>query len=104
MWRDQERLRGGARWPRALGEAISTCDFFLLCWSGQAKASDFVDLEWNTALALKKPIVPYLLDDTPLPPTLSAVHGVRTPEAVREALTGPNKVSPGQAPEYLEAI
>ena len=99
---DQQSLYGGTRWPKALGEAIRANDFFLLCWSEQARASHFVELEWNTALALKKPIIPFLLDTTPLPPVLSSIHGVDAVEAVLNALA--ETVSPAKAEEQEAVI
>jgi hypothetical protein len=74
VWRDQERLRTGTRWPKALGEAIAERDAFLLLWSADSAKSNFVELEWTTALALKKPILPVLIDQTPLPPSLAAYN------------------------------
>lgn len=76
VWRDQESLYGGQQWPKAIGEAIAGCDYFLIAWSQHANTSHFVDLEWNIALALRKTIIPCLLDETPLPPSLSALNGV----------------------------
>lgn len=86
IWRDQQNLYGGVAWPEALGRAIADQDVFVLCWSAAAAASHFVTFEWNTALALKKVIIPYLLDDTALPPALSSVNGVRSADAVLHAL------------------
>lgn len=76
VWRDQEQLYGGQKWPKALGEAIAGQDCFLLLWSQHAAQSHFVDFEWNTAVALKKTIIPCLLDTAPLPPALAADQGV----------------------------
>ncbi len=61
IWRDQEKIYGGQKWPEVLGAAIADQDIFLLAWSKNAAASHFVELEWNTAIALKKTIIPYLL-------------------------------------------
>lgn len=36
LWRDQQSLYGGQQWPKAIGEAIATNDFFLLIWSKNA--------------------------------------------------------------------
>ena len=58
IWRDQEKIYGGQKWLKVLGEAIADRDVFLLAWSKNAAASHFVELEWNTAIALKKTIVP----------------------------------------------
>ncbi|MGH8488760.1 MAG: toll/interleukin-1 receptor domain-containing protein [Gammaproteobacteria bacterium] len=69
VWRDQDKLYGGQRWPKALSEAIAAQDYLLLCWSKSAAASTNVELEWCAALALKKTIIPCLLDDAPLPPS-----------------------------------
>jgi hypothetical protein len=74
IWRDQEKIYGGQKWPKLLGEAIADQDVFLLSWSKHSAASHFVEFEWCTAIALKKAIVPCLLDGTPLAPSLKAFH------------------------------
>lgn len=74
IWRDKASLHTGEKWPKALGEAIASADAVALLWSSTAAASEFVELEWNIALALKIPILPCLLDATPLPPSLRALH------------------------------
>src|ERR1700693_2444072 len=66
VWRDQEQLRTGQNWPKALGEAIAGSDALLLLWSSRAAESTFVELEWSTALALQKPVFPCLLENVPL--------------------------------------
>jgi TIR domain len=76
VWRDQKSLYGGEQWPKAIGEAIASSDALLLVWSARAVKSYFVEFEWTTALALKKLIIPCLLDDTPLPSSLSAVNTI----------------------------
>jgi hypothetical protein len=76
VWRDQESIYGGQQWPKVIGEAIAAHDYVLLVWSKSAAQSHFVAFEWNTAIALRKTILPCLLDDTPLPPALSAVNAI----------------------------
>jgi hypothetical protein len=76
IWRDQENIRGGQKWPKVLGEAIADQDVFLLAWSKNSQRSHFVEFEWCTAIALKKTIVPCLLDSTPLPPSLTATNAI----------------------------
>ncbi len=76
VWRDQESIRGGENWPQAMGEAIASHDFVVLAWSQHTATSHFVEFEWTTALALRKTIVPCLLDHTPLPPSLAAINGI----------------------------
>jgi hypothetical protein len=91
IWRDQERLYGGQKWPKLLGEAVAAQDFFLLAWSGHSASSHFVEFEWCTALALKKTLIPCLLDNTPLPPSLTAIHAIPIENITRilTALTAP---------------
>ena len=75
IWRDQDKIYGGQKWPKVLGEAIADQDVFLLAWSKNSAVSDWVEFEWTTAIALKKTIIPCLLDSTTLPPSLAATHG-----------------------------
>lgn len=77
IWRDQEKIYGGQKWPKVLGEAIADQDVFLLAWSKNSAASHFVEFEWCTAIALKKTIIPCLLDETPLASSLRTFHGYR---------------------------
>jgi TIR domain len=76
VWRDVDSLHGGQQWPKIIGEAIADNDLLLLVWSQHAAASHFVDLEWNAAVALRKTLLPCVLDATPLPPALSAVNAI----------------------------
>lgn len=80
IWRDQEKIYGGQQWPKVLGEAIADQEVFLLAWSKNSAASHFVEFEWCTAIALKKTIVPCLLDETALAPSLRTFHGYRLDE------------------------
>jgi hypothetical protein len=85
IWRDQKNLYSGQRWPKALGEAIAAADALVLMWSSQAAQSEFVELEWTTALALRKPLLPCLLDQTPLPAALRAIHAITLTQLDRVA-------------------
>ncbi|MBL8188162.1 MAG: TIR domain-containing protein [Acidobacteria bacterium] len=76
VWRDQHSLYGGQQWPKTIGEALADCDAVLLLWSANATAGHYVEFEWNTALALKKKIIPLLLDDATLPPALTAINAI----------------------------
>lgn len=81
IWRDQDKIYGGQKWPKVLGAAIADQDVFFLAWSKNSSASHFVEFEWCTAIALKKTIVPCLLDETPLAPSLRTFHGHRLDDA-----------------------
>ncbi|MEX2513040.1 MAG: toll/interleukin-1 receptor domain-containing protein [Cyclobacteriaceae bacterium] len=83
VWRDQDSIYGGERWPQAIGEGIAGKSLFVLLWSAMASKSHYVEFEWNTALALRKKILPILLDQTELPPSLKAIHGI-TLDTIRD--------------------
>jgi hypothetical protein len=84
VWRDQESLRAGDRWPKLLGDAIAARSFFVLLWSTTAAASDFVELEWTIAISMKRRIGILALDKTPRPATLSP-YEAREPSSPRQA-------------------
>ena len=111
VWRDQDSLYSGQRWPKAIGEAIAGQDALLLVWSQQAAQSHFVEFEWTTALALQKPVLLCHLDSTPLPPALQALHsisghaGEATLRSLLEALpTLPRLASVGRQQEVLATL
>lgn len=85
VWRDQRDLYAGERWPKRLGDAVAAQDGLVLVWSEAAERSQFVELEWCTALALGKPVLPYLMDETPLPAVLRSLHGVPVVDAEQDA-------------------
>ena len=74
--RDKDNLYSQQNWPKVLGEAIASHDFFLLAWSKNAAECQFVKFEWNTAIALEKKIIACFLDKSPLPESLRSVQQV----------------------------
>ena len=72
---DVEDLDYGENWKDQLDEAISRSSRFLLFWSKHSSRSDYVSAEWRMALDEKElPIVPVILDKTPLPLELVSFH------------------------------
>lgn len=67
---DYDKIRGGSKLPKKIGEGIVWCDEFVLLWSKDAAESPWVEEEWHCAWTLRKLIVPCILDDTPLEPVL----------------------------------
>ena len=72
-------LRPGDRWKNQLRQEIDARDLFLLFWSDDAKASEWVEWEWRTALAEKgldaiqlHPLD--LVDEAPPPDELNDLH------------------------------
>ncbi|MDZ7302112.1 MAG: toll/interleukin-1 receptor domain-containing protein [candidate division KSB1 bacterium] len=74
VWVDHSGIRGGDNLPKRINAALEWCDVFLLVWSKTASKSPWVNLEWTSAVALKKPIIPCLLDDSQLPFILVGMH------------------------------
>jgi eukaryotic-like serine/threonine-protein kinase len=95
-------------WPSTIGQAIVGRDALLLLWSKDAAASATVQFEWNTALALKKPIIPCLLDDTPLAPALVPLARIAIDEmqdSFPEVVAGIDGNEPEQAtPEITRVL
>jgi hypothetical protein len=67
---DQDRMQAGDVLPDRIRDGVSWCDTLLLVWSARAASSRWVAREWELAYELRKRIIPYLLDRTPLPPVL----------------------------------
>ena len=90
VWLDVHNLRAGDRWPRKLGDAIAASEAFVLVWSAHAALSAFVELEWVTAVALKRPICILTLDGEPRPPTLSSyqAHPASPADTAAQWLSG----------------
>jgi hypothetical protein len=63
---DVESIHIGENWKQRLERSIRSSRVLLLCWSASA-TSDFVRFEYLKAESLGKKVVPWLLDDTPLP-------------------------------------
>ena len=73
---DIDSLRAGEDWPPQLGRAIQKSRMTVLCWSAQAAVSDWVKAEINHSLSTPVPVLPWLLDTTPLPPMLQKTQGI----------------------------
>jgi len=67
---DYAKIRGGDSLPARISRALDWCDTLILLWSAAAAASDWVSLEWETAISLKKDIIPCKLDGAELPALL----------------------------------
>ncbi|MFX1356775.1 MAG: TIR domain-containing protein [Promethearchaeota archaeon] len=55
---------------------LDICDAFLLFCSKKAKKSEQVQLEWKSALKIKKPIIPIFKDEKDIPTLVSTKLGV----------------------------
>jgi TIR domain. len=66
-WRDVDDISAGASWDNDIEKAIQGCSHVLLVVSRAAMESANVADEVGYARDRKKPIIPILLDDAPLP-------------------------------------
>lgn len=66
---DVESIQIGENWKERLEQSIRASRVQLLCWSASA-TSDVIRFEYLKAEGLGKKVVPWLLDDTPLPEML----------------------------------
>jgi SEFIR domain/TIR domain len=66
--------------PRMLGSSIADAQVFVLLWSAAALGSENVQLECETALALRVPIVLCRLDDTSLQHPFTDKQGIKPQE------------------------
>jgi hypothetical protein len=66
-WRDVDDIPAAAAWDSEIEAALQRCSHILLVVSSTSMASANVADEVGYARDRKKPIIPLLLDDTPLP-------------------------------------
>ena len=81
---DVESIDPASPWRERLRQAIRSSRLLVLCWSEHARGSNYIDFEYIQADALHKPICPWLLDKTPLPPMLET-QAIANPAATEVA-------------------
>jgi hypothetical protein len=76
-WRDDAELRVGDSIPEEIGEALNSSDVLCFCWSSHAARSAWVSRELNSfmprMIARNAPVLPCVLDNTPLPALLADI-------------------------------
>lgn len=81
---DVQSIDPGSPWKKRLERAIRESRTLVLCWSENARGSDYISFEYSRAEALHKPVIPWLLDKTPLPAMLE-VQALTSPDAEQAA-------------------
>ena len=69
-------LPPGVAWRPTIAAAICGASVVLVVWSERAAASAEVRREIDTAMVCRVPVVPVLIDSTPLPGLLADVNAV----------------------------
>jgi tetratricopeptide (TPR) repeat protein len=77
VWKDVEDIPIFSEWPTEIEEGIEQCDKLIVLWSRNARQSRWVPREITYADALKKPMLPIVLDDTRLPILLIDIQPLR---------------------------
>ena len=73
-WDDS--FRAGESWLTQFQRSMAESDRLFVFWCEHSSASKAVEEEIECARSTSKPIVPVLLDNTPLSPSLSPIHGI----------------------------
>lgn len=87
VWFDHSDIRLGALLGRQLLEHIRRSKALVLVWSADAERSPWVQSEWIAAVNLGLPVIPMVLDGTPLPQALANTlwHSMRRRSAAAMA-------------------
>lgn len=81
---DVQNIDPGEQWKRRLERSIRASRALVLCWSEHTRGSDYITFEYSRAEALHKPVLPWLLDETPLPAMLE-VQGIPAADPAQAA-------------------
>jgi hypothetical protein len=81
---DVQSIDPGQPWKTRLDLSIRASRTLILCWSEEARKSDYITFEYSRAEALHKPVFPWLLDKTPLPAMLE-LQGISDPNGAKVA-------------------
>jgi hypothetical protein len=71
VFHDVDTIRPGKRWRAQLDEALVDTNLLVVFWCRHAAGSKYVREEYEAAMAKGKDVLPLLIDDTPLPPSLA---------------------------------
>jgi hypothetical protein len=81
---DVQSIDPGEKWKDRLDRSIRSSRTLILCWSENARASDYITFEYSRAEALKKRVFPWSLDGTPLPKMLE-LQAINEPDGAKAA-------------------
>jgi len=73
---DMHSIKPGEDWKKRLNRSIRASRTLVLCWSEHARGSEYILYEYSRAEALRRLVLPWLLDGTPLPAMLG-VQGIK---------------------------
>ncbi len=74
VWIDQQLLIGGNDWMDSVGDALATCNAFLLVMNPEALQSRYVKMEYRYCFNHGKPIVPVMIRPVDPPFEIAGLH------------------------------
>lgn len=87
VWYDVTALYPGDQWPKAIAKGVSDTDVMVVMWTKEAAADPhWIEFEYNTALALRKPVIPVWFQGIDLPLEFSAFQAIRYADPAQTAL------------------
>ena len=81
---DTQSIIVGDLWKQRLANAVRSSRVCILCWSQHARDSEYVAFEYSRAEGLGRPVLPWLLDATPLP-NMVELQGIIESDPVKAA-------------------
>jgi hypothetical protein len=76
VWRDANTLLAGEDWRQSIDLGIKDCKLVIVVMSGNSSKSHYVTYEWASAMALRKTILPVLLEECDHHPKLTPIQHV----------------------------
>jgi TIR domain-containing protein len=76
VFRDADSIPPGAKWRQEIVSSITASNLVAVFWCGHSSKSKQVAQEFTQAIELDKKLVPILLDETPLPESLTAYQWI----------------------------
>lgn len=71
-----DSIKAGSVWTREISRSIRASEIVFVFWCVHSAASREVEAEYKYAIEQGRPVVPVILDETPLPDVLSQYQGI----------------------------
>lgn len=76
VWMDKSDIKPGSNWQEAIGTAIEASDVLVVILSEAAIASEWVGIEYDTALNKGVTVIPYVYENVDLPLRLQKKNAI----------------------------
>lgn len=86
VFQDYDNLAIGKQWEPQLLEALAKAGLVVVFWCNHSAKSDWVKKEYRLAIQEAKDVMPVMLDDSEMPPDLSAYQGINMSQFVSHGI------------------